>query len=279
MIVGTPIGNLADLSPRARAALGDAQLVACEDTRRTRALASHLGLRAVTLVSLHEHNEERRTPALLARMLAGDTVALVSDAGMPVVSDPGQRLVAATARAGVPVSVVPGPSAVLGALVVSGMASERFCFEGFLPSREAARRERLGALAAEERTLVFFEAPHRLEATLEALASAFGGSRPIAMVRELTKLHEEVWRGTLAGATARARSTQPRGEHTLVVAGAAPRPSVDDGTLGAYLEESLAAGGSVKDAASSAAEALGVSRRRAYEVALVLRRGAAGQRR
>src|SRR5439155_20728662 len=189
LVVATPIGNLADLSARAREALLGAEVIAAEDTRHTRVLLTAIGI-AKPLVSLHEHNESQRTPQLLVRLAAGETVALVSDAGTPLLSDPGLELVQRAARAGFEVHAIPGPSAITSALAVAGLPTERFCFEGFLPSRERERRAALAALAHEPRTLVFFEAPHRIVRTLADMAAEFGAERPAAVARELTKAHE-----------------------------------------------------------------------------------------
>ena len=215
VVVGTPIGNLGDLSPRAVATLASADVLYAEDTRHSRKLLSHAGITGVPLRSLHEHNEADRVDEVVAAVAAGRTVALVSDAGMPAVSDPGARVAAAVAAAGLTVTVVPGPSAVLAALVSSGLATDRFCFEGFLPRSGRDRADRLAALAAEPRTSVLFEAPGRVAATLADLAAVCGGDRPVAVARELTKLHEEVWRGTLEGAAAWAADGL-RGEVVLV---------------------------------------------------------------
>src|SRR5256885_4950815 len=220
-VVATPIGNLADLSARARETLLSADVIAAEDTRHTRALLSAIGI-AKPLVSLHEHNESQRTPELLARLAAGETIALVSDAGTPLLSDPGLELVQRAARAGFEVHAIPGPSAITSALAVAGLPTERFCFEGFLPSRERERRAALAALAHEPRTLVFFEAPHRILRTLADMAAQFGAGRPAAVARELTKAHETVYRGTLQELLARAQAEEnfQRGEITIVVDGA-----------------------------------------------------------
>jgi 16S rRNA (cytidine1402-2'-O)-methyltransferase len=219
-VVATPIGNLGDLSPRARQALEAADLVAAEDTRHTGALLRQLGIDR-PLLSLHEHNEQRRAAELVARAAGGARIALVSDAGMPLVSDPGYGLVRAALDAGVPVQVIPGPSALLAGLVLSGLPTDRFCFEGFLPARGSARRERLGELAHEPRTLVFYESPHRLIESLQDMAEVFGDGRAAAVARELTKLHETIYRGTLAELLqiGREDANFARGEITLVVAG------------------------------------------------------------
>lgn len=272
VIVATPIGNLGDLSPRAVQAMADAHVVCCEDTRRTRALLTHAGVTGARLVSLHGHNEAARLEEVLAWLSAGQTVAVVSDAGTPGVSDPGARLVAAAASAGVRVTVVPGPSALLAALVVSGLPTERFCFEGFLPRRGADRRRRLEALAGDERTVVLYEAPSRLAATLADLAALCGPDRAVAVARELTKVHEEVWRGPLAEATAEFAARDVRGEVAVVVHGAPPRPQAPDDEVAEAVRRRLDAGMSLRDAAGAVAGELGVARRRAYDLALSLRR-------
>jgi 16S rRNA (cytidine1402-2'-O)-methyltransferase len=221
-VVATPIGNLADLSQRAREALAGADLVAAEDTRHTGQLLATLGI-ARPLVSLHAHNETRRVDELLERLQAGATVALASDAGTPLVSDPGASLVARAAAAGIEIRAIPGPSAVIAALCVAGLPTERFAFEGFLPAKAGERRERLASLAGESRTLVFFEAPHRIVAALADCVAAFGPERPAALCRELTKAFETVYRGSLAQLAdlAQTEANLARGELTLVVAGAA----------------------------------------------------------
>lgn len=273
VLVATPIGNLGDLSPRAVATLAGADLICCEDTRRTRALLSHAGVRAPSLVALHRHNERQLAPAVVARLVAGETVAVVSDAGMPGLSDPGATVVTSAVAAGVTVSVVPGPDAAVAALLVSGLAADRWCFEGFLPRRGADRRHRLAAIAAEERPSVVFEAPGRVAPTLADLAACCGGQRPVAVVRELTKLHEEVWRGTAAdGAAAfadRAAAGGVRGEVVVVVAGVQVEhePPPDEAVVEA-VDRHRRAGASVRDAASAVAGELGVSRRRAYQLAV-----------
>ncbi|HUO48474.1 MAG TPA: 16S rRNA (cytidine(1402)-2'-O)-methyltransferase [Acidimicrobiales bacterium] len=269
--MATPIGNLGDLAPRAVAELAEADLVCCEDTRRTRALLSHAGVSGIRLVSLHAHNEAARIPGVVARLQAGESVALVSDAGMPGISDPGARVVAAAVAAGVTVSVVPGPSAVLGALVVSGLPTDRFCFEGFLPRRGGDRRRRLAAVAGEERTTVLYEAPGRLAATLEDLADACGAARPVAVVRELTKLHEEVWRGPAGEAASEFGRREVLGEVVVVVGGAEPAPAAGDDELAERLRAELRAGVTLRDAAAAVARDSGVARRRVYELGLALR--------
>ena len=275
VLVGTPIGNLGDLSPRAREVLARADVVCCEDTRRTRGLLAHAGITGAHLVSLHGHNEDSRVDAVLGRLAGGGTVAVVTDAGTPAVSDPGARLVAAAAAAGALVTTVPGPSAVVAALVVSGLPTERFCFEGFLPRKGPDRRRRLAVLAGADSTAVVFEAPGRLAATLGDLVAACGPDRPVAVARELTKLHEEVWRGSLADAAEEFAARDVRGE-VVVVLGAAPvSPRVPgDEAVADAVGRRLAAGDSMRDAAAEVARDLGVPRRRAYEAALAQRRNA-----
>ena len=220
-IVATPIGNLDDLSPRALRALADADVIACEDTRVSKKLAVLAGARGA-LLSYNAVNERRRTPELVRRIAAGARVSIVTDAGTPGISDPGQRLVAACRAAGLRVEVIPGPSAAVAALVASGLPAGRFVFEGFLPRTASARRKRLAALASESRTIIFFEAPHRLVASLEDMVAILG-DRPASLARELTKVHEEVATSTLASLAERARDANGiRGEISLVVAGADP---------------------------------------------------------
>jgi 16S rRNA (cytidine1402-2'-O)-methyltransferase len=221
-VVATPIGNLADLSPRAQEVLQGADVIAAEDTRRTLQLLQSVGI-VRPLISLYEHNEAQRVPQLLARLEAGETVALVSDAGTPLLSDPGFELVRAATRAGFAVHAIPGPSAITTALAVAGQPAQRFCFEGFLPARAGERRAALAALAHEQRTLVFFEAPHRIIATLTDMVAEFGAQREAVVARELTKAHESIYRGTLTQLVALAQADEnfARGEITLVVNGAA----------------------------------------------------------
>ncbi|WP_397220045.1 16S rRNA (cytidine(1402)-2'-O)-methyltransferase [Nocardioides sp. AE5] len=226
VLAGTPIGRVDDAPPRLVAELSSADVVAAEDTRRLKRLVTDLGATVSgRVVSYFEGNESARTPVLLDALLAGERVLLVTDAGMPSVSDPGYRLVAAAVEAGVPVTAVPGPSAVLTALAVSGLPVDRFCFEGFLPRKAGERSRRLAAVADEQRTMVFFEAPHRTQAALEAMVDAFGPERPAAVCRELTKTHEEVRRGPL-GELAAWAADGIRGEVTIVVAGAPDAPAL-----------------------------------------------------
>ena len=220
-VVATPIGNLGDLSPRARQVLGEVDAICAEDTRRSGQLLAHFGI-GTPLLALHEHNEQQLAERLVARLLAGESLALVSDAGTPLVSDPGYRLVRAARTVGVKVSPVPGPSALIAALSVAGLPSDRFVFEGFLPAKAKARREHLQALAAEPRTLIFYEASHRIEETLADMAMAFGDERPAVVARELTKLFETVLDGGLAGLARRVRedANQRKGEFVVLVQGA-----------------------------------------------------------
>ena len=284
VLVATPIGNLGDLSPRAVEALAAADVIAAEDTRRTRALLTHAGIPAAgRLVALHAHNEAAVAARLVARIEAGARVAYVTDAGMPGISDPGERLVRVVLDAGAPVEVVPGPSAALSALVLSGFPTGRFAFKGFLPRKGRERAARLAALAEEERTTVLFESPHRLAATLADLAGALGPDRGVAVARELTKVYEEVWRGTLGEAVAAGGEShgdgagrpvpQARGEQVIVLAPCAPRPAADDTAIADAVAVELRAGSSVRDAAGTVAARLGVSRRRAYAVATSLKTG------
>ncbi|MEV0839696.1 16S rRNA (cytidine(1402)-2'-O)-methyltransferase [Actinocatenispora sera] len=270
VLAGAPLGNVADASERLRAALADADLVAAEDTRRVRRLAAELGITLPRVVSYFEGNEARRTPELLAELTGGTHLTLITDAGMPSVSDPGYRLVRAAIEADVPVTAVPGPSAVTTALAVSGLPSDRFCFEGFPPRKTTERRSRFAELAAERRTLVFFESPHRIADTLTDLAAAFGPDRPGALCRELTKTYEQVRRGGLGELSAGAADDPPRGEITLVVAGApAAEPVVRDAAeLAALVAERQATGMSRRDAVDAVAAEFGLPRREVYAAAL-----------
>jgi 16S rRNA (cytidine1402-2'-O)-methyltransferase len=277
VLVATPIGNLGDISPRARKVLEEADLVCCEDTRRTRALLSAMGIAAGgphgdRLLSLHGHNEGARVDRVLSCVAAGGTVAVVSDAGTPGISDPGALLVAQLAAAAETVSVVPGPTSVIAALVVSGLPTDRFCVEGFLPRKGAERRDRLAGLMADTRTTVVLEAPGRVAATLADLAQVDPG-RPVAVVREITKIHEEVWRGTMVTAATVFAERQVRGEVVLVVGGAPPAEPVSDEAIDDAVREQLrlARGDGPRQIAELLGEGLGVPRRRVYEAVLRLR--------
>ena len=267
VLVGTPIGNLGDLSPRAVEVLAEADTVVCEDTRRTGRLLAAAGVKARRLLAAHEHNEAAAAAEVLRLLQAGETVAVVTDAGMPGVSDPGERLVAAAVGGGFEVRVVPGPTAAISALVASGLPTGRFVFEGFLPRRGGERTERLAVVAAEPRTVVLYEAPHRLARTLADLVATCGGERRVAIGRELTKLHEEVWRGTLDEAVAHVTEVEPRGEHVLVLEGAPPVEPADDAVLLAALAAGREAGLSTRDAVAEVAAAHGVPKRRVYALA------------
>ena len=268
VLAATPIGDPDDAPPRLVRLLAEADVVAAEDTRRLRRLAGALGVELRgRVVSHHEHNEQARSPELVEAAAAGATVLVVTDAGMPSVSDPGLRVVRAAVEAGVPVTAVPGPSAVLTALALSGLATDRFCFEGFLPRKPGERRRALEALAAERRTMIFFEAPHRTAATLAAMAEVFGADRPAALCRELTKTYEEVRREPLA-ALAAATADGVLGEVTLVVAGApAPAPVEDVAELVPAVLERVAAGERLKDAVAAVAVANGANKRELYDAA------------
>ena len=267
VLVATPIGNLGDLSPRAVEALTVADLVACEDTRRTGRLLRHASVVGSELLRLDKHTEERSADVVVGRIAAGAVVALVSDAGMPAVSDPGERVVSRVVEEGLPVEVVPGPSAPVAALAASGLPTQRWSMEGFLPRKGRGRSSRLAELAVEERTMVVLESPHRLAATLSDLAEMLGADRRAVVAREMTKLHEEFVRGNLAELAVWA-AEPPRGEVVLVVEGAPPPDGAADDRVLAVLGESLAAGASTRDAADEAARRLGVARRRAYRLAL-----------
>ena len=270
VLAGTPIGDVADSSPRLVAELQGADVVAAEDTRRFRALLQRLGVEtAARVVSYFEGNESGRTPELLAALEDGRRVVVVTDAGMPSVSDPGYRLVVAAVERGIRVTAVPGPSAVLTALAVSGLPVDRFCFEGFLPRKAGERSRQLATLAREERTLVFFEAPHRTEEALTAMAAAFGADRAGAVCRELTKTYEEVRRGPLAELAGWA-AEGVRGEVTIVVAGAAPQ--VGDLTAGvAQVQTLVAAGRQLKPAVAEVAAELGLAKNGLYAAVLASR--------
>lgn len=266
VLAGAPIGRLADASPRLREALETADVIAAEDTRRLRRLAAELGVTLTArVVSYFDANEEARSGELLAALREGRTVVVITDAGMPGISDPGYRLVRLAVAEGVPVTAVPGPSAFTTALAVSGLPCDRFCFEGFLPRKPGERARRLAALAGEERTMVFFEAPHRLRACLEAMVEAFGPDRPAVACRELTKVYEEVRRGTLAELLSWA-SGEVRGEITLVVAGRAPEDAAptDMAELIAEVARREAAGVPRKDAIAEVARSAGVPKRDLY---------------
>lgn len=274
VLVATPIGNLGDLSPRAASVLSTADIVCCEDTRHTGVMLKRLGITTRRLLSLHAHNEAERVPFLLGELGAGRTVAVVSDAGTPAVSDPGERLVAAAALAGLRVSVVPGPSAAVAAVVLSGMAIGRWRFEGFIPRRGGERRRRLAEIASSPSPSVCYESPQRLAATLAELAGACGSGRRVAVCRELTKLHEDVVRCTLGEAAAAAAAGAAKGEHVIVVGGAGEADGKGGGeapseaTLAEAVGALVASGATRRDAVREVAERLGVARRLVYGAAV-----------
>lgn len=270
VVVATPIGNLGDLSQRAAATLQEADVVCCEDTRHTGQLLARLGLRAARLLSVHAHNERERVAEILELLEQGARVALVSDAGTPAVSDPGEQVIEAAIAAGHRVTSVPGPSAAVAALVVAGLGTARWRFEGFLPRRGAERAGRLGEIAAASHPSVIYESPQRVGATLGDLAERCGADRRVAISRELTKRFEETWHGTLAEACERASATPARGEHVLVVAGAGAgsKPSPSDEEVRGAVAGRMSAGASRRQAAAEVAADLGVSKRFAYETSL-----------
>lgn len=271
-IVTTPIGNLQDLTPRAAATFEAVDFIAAEDTRVTRKLLAHLGLKK-PMVSYHEHNAAQRGAPILARVQAGESCALCSDAGVPAISDPGEEIVRAAHAAGIRVVPVPAASAAVTALCVSGQPTARFVFEGFLPTGKRQRAARLEALQGEERTILLYEAPHKLPATLQHLAEALGSNRPATICRELTKLHEEIWPTTLAEAAARYQSEAPRGEFVLVVAGADPAagqaaPLTLEQATALALDLQKSEGLSPSEAAKKAARESGQPKSAIYRAAL-----------
>ena len=263
-LVPTPIGNLGDISRRCAETLASADFIAAEDTRVSLKLLNHLEIKK-PLVSYHEHNKKESGPRILERLLAGENCALVTDAGCPAISDPGEDLVRLCAQAGVPVCAIPGPCAAITALSVSALATGRFAFEGFLPAQKKERRARLNRLKAEERTMIFYEAPHRLRETLGERLEAFGPERPISLCRELTKLHEEILRLTLGEAVARYTENEPRGEYVLVVAGAEQRAeAVSLEQAAAMVRDLTDSGVRTKDAVRQVAEETGVAKNALY---------------
>ena len=265
-LVPTPIGNLGDISQRMAQTLAEADFIAAEDTRVSIKLLNHLGLKK-PMLTYHRHNTETGGQAVLDRLLAGEDCALVTDAGMPAISDPGEELVARCAQQGIPVVTIPGPCALVTALAASGQPTGRFTFEGFLAMNKKNRRAHLDALREEERTMIFYEAPHKLQATLKDLCQTFGADRPVSLCRELTKLHEEIRRTTLGEAEEYYRENPPKGEFVLVVRGAPPKreeeATLEDGQ--ALVEELMAQGTSQRDAVKQAAKTLGLSRNQLYD--------------
>ena len=268
-LVPTPIGNLSDISIRCRETLEQADFIAAEDTRVSLKLLNHLGIKK-TLVSYFEHNKAQKGEMIVERILAGETCALVSDAGSPAISDPGEELVKQCAEAGITVCAIPGPCAVITALSISGQATGRFCFEGFLSTAKKSRRDHLESLVNETRTMVFYEAPHKLLNTLEDMAAVFSNDRPISLCRELTKLHEEVIRTTLGGAIELYNQQPPKGEFVLVVAGAAPAEEKTATAEDAVqrVKELMGSGMSRKDAVKQTAQELHLPKNVVYDAAL-----------
>ncbi len=268
-LVPTPIGNLGDISPRCAKTLEEADFIAAEDTRVTLKLLNHLGIKK-SLVSYYEHNKTQKGEWIVERILNGETCALVSDAGSPAISDPGEELVQQCAAAGITVCAIPGPCAVITALSISGQATGRFCFEGFLSTAKKSRREHLESLISESRTMIFYEAPHKLMNTLTDMAAVFGRERPISLCRELTKLHEEVIRTTLGGAIELYETQPPKGEYVLVVAGA--QPAVEEAATtedaAAMVKRLMESGMSRKDAIKQTAKDLNLPKNAVYEAAL-----------
>lgn len=268
-LVPTPIGNLSDISPRARQALADADFIAAEDTRVALRLLNHLELKK-PLVSYYEHNKEGSGPKIVARILTGQRCALVSDAGSPAISDPGEDLVRLCAEAGIPVTAIPGPCAAITALSISGLPTGRFCFEGFLSTNKKSRQAHLDGLRGETRTMIFYEAPHKLTATLADLSAVFGAERRISLCRELTKLHEEVLRTTLGEAAAYYAEHAPRGEFVLIVEGAAPLApeAVSEADALEAVRALIGQGLSRKDAVRRVSEQTGIPKNELYNAAV-----------
>jgi 16S rRNA (cytidine1402-2'-O)-methyltransferase len=274
VLVSTPIGNLGDLSPRAIEALRACALICCEDTRHSGKLLSHAGISGVRLAVADEHREVARSDEVLGLLAAGSDVGVITDAGTPGISDPGMRLVAAAVEAGHPVTAVPGPAALVMGLVVSGFDTTRFVFEGFLPRSGRERDERIAEVAVERRTVVLYEAPHRVARTVADLGTACGLDRRVALARELTKLHEEVWRGTLRDAAAHLAEVAPRGEYVVVVEGA-PRPAdATDEQIVDALRTALGGGADRRTAIATVMGATGANKRRVYDLALTIPRTA-----
>ena len=270
-LVATPIGNLADITSRAIDALSNATIVCCEDTRRSGLLLQHLGISGKKYLVVNEHTEHEAVEEIISELLAGSNVVLITDAGTPGISDPGERVVRATIDAGLTVTSTPGPAAVIMALVVSGLPTNRFVFEGFIPRSGAERTERLNDIATEARTVVLYEAPHRLARTLTDLEVVCGPLRRVVLARELTKIHEELWRGTMHDASKFAQDTEPRGEYVVLLEGAKPPAPPTDEELSAALRDELTKGSSRKDSAAKVAAKYGVAKRRVYELALQLK--------
>ena len=271
LLVATPIGNLGDMSQRAIDALNQAEIICCEDTRHSGKLLSHFGVTGKKLIVINEHTEYDAREEIVGFVASGKTVALITDAGTPGISDPGERLVVAMINAGLQVSAIPGPSALTMALVTSGLPTSRFVFEGFLPRSGADRTERLAMTATESRTIVLYEAPHRLIKTLSDLTTACGAVRRVVVARELTKLHEEIWRGTLQDANMYFSTTEPRGEFVIILEPAKPPAPPTDEELVEAIRAEIAKGVSRKDSAARVSARFGIAKRHVYELALQLR--------
>ncbi len=274
VLVSTPIGNLGDLSPRAVDALRACALICCEDTRHSGKLLSHAGISGVRLAVADEHRELQRIDEVLGVLASGQDVGVVTDAGTPGISDPGMRLVAAAVDAGHAVTAVPGPAALVMALVVSGFDTTRFVFEGFIPRSGREREERIAELAAERRTSVLYEAPHRVARTIADLVAACGPDRRVALARELTKLHEETWRGSLADAVTHLADTAPRGEYVVVLEGAPSAAAATDEQIVTALRTALGDGADRRTAIATVMSATGANKRRVYDLALTIPRSA-----
>ncbi len=271
VLVATPIGNLGDMSQRAIDALKESEIICCEDTRHSGKLLSHFGVSGKKLIVINEHTEYDAREEIVGLVASGKSVALITDAGTPGISDPGERLVVAVVNAALKVSAIPGPSALTMALVTSGLPTSRFVFEGFLPRSGAERTERLAMATTESRTTVYYEAPHRLIKTLSDLTTACGAVRRVVIARELTKLHEEIWRGTLQDANMHFSETEPRGEFVIILEPAKPpAPPTNEELLEAIRAE-IAKGVSRKDSAARVSARFGVAKRTVYELALQLR--------
>ena len=271
VLVATPIGNLGDISQRAIEALKAADIICCEDTRHSGKLLAHFGVTGKKLVVINEHTEYDAREEIVSLVTSGSNVALITDAGTPGISDPGERLVVAVINAGGVVTAVPGPSALTMALIISGLPTSRFVFEGFLPRSGAERTERLAMATTESRTTVFYEAPHRLVKTLSDLTTACGAMRGVVLARELTKLHEEIWRGTLQDANMHVAKTEPRGEYVIILEPAKPPAPPTDEELLAAIRAEIAKGVSRKDSAARVSARFGVAKRTVYELALQVR--------
>ena len=271
VLVATPIGNLGDMTQRAIEALRSADIICCEDTRHSGKLLAHFGVTGKKLIVINEHTEYDAREEIVSLVSSGSTVALVTDAGTPGISDPGERLVVAVVEAGGNVTAVPGASALTMALVISGLPTSRFVFEGFLPRSGTDRTDRLAMTTTESRTIVLYEAPHRLAKTLSDLTTACGAMRRVVLARELTKLHEQIWRGTLQDANMLVAATEPRGEYVIILEPAKPPAPPTDEELVAAIKAEIAKGVSRKDSAARVSARFGVAKRHVYELALQVR--------